>query len=275
MATSLPVQVQPVVLADNYCPQSWNSLNLEIMRARWSVDLGSISTFVTGTSAPDEETYPDSIWIKLDAQGAPLRAYNWSPNLAAWISPHPVPASSPELRMWRGTPDALKTYEGDDRSGLAPSTTAGPFWEIVAAVTGRVPIGINSATHVNAPPVDDTLPGMEPGVDARTGEITLTTEHVPVHGHAFAGTFGGTESNDIAMSRGPNTTIAATAMKVIQGEGSSLIDSPTQAILNWYTHDISSAYPPSSRQITSVPTMPPGYGVYYIGRTIRVYYAET
>jgi hypothetical protein len=273
MATNLPVKTIPVQLAAGYCPASYQQFNEDIQKAESYVELGSVSTVITQPGPPDELVSSEAVWLKTDEQGAPVRLYKWSVSKSLWISPHPVPASSPELRMWRGTPDALKTYEGDDQSGLALSPTAGPFWEIVAAVTGRVPIGINSAGHVNAPPVDDTLPGMEPGPNLETGEVTLSFNQIPKHSHPMGYLIP--NENDIDVLQLADVSIPATNMKGIAGEGDEgPSDSLNRALLNVFTFDASQSVS-STREITPVTTMPPGYGVYYIGRTIRVYYAET
>jgi hypothetical protein len=280
---SIPVQVQPVVLADSYCPTAWKALNLDIMRARWSVDLGSISTFVTGTSSPDESVYPDSIWIKLDAQGAPVRAYKWSQNLARWISPHPVPPGN-ELRMFTATLEELKLYEGDAASSVSPianPTFEGPFWEPVLELSGRTPIGVNDAT-TGGP--DLTLPPYALGAINTGSETTplgtalLTFDNLPHHAHGLG------DKDDASENMG--FIYKATGMTVDELYGVPTLtvnwdceDGPLRgtarsvSIVKTFTMDAANSQT-SSREVAGVNVLPPVRGLYFIRRTQRLYYSE-
>jgi hypothetical protein len=286
MATPIPVQVIPAVLADTYCPTKWQELNLAIMAAKWSVDLGNVSTFILGPTAPDHTQYPNSIWIKTDAYGAPERAYMWSgdvPNpLNKWISPHRVPPSSKELRIFEGTPAEVDTYEGGT-SGTA-TIDSGPFWEIAAEMTGRVPIGVNSATDLGAPPVVDTLPNVEPRVNnAEVGTNLLTFENLPHHQHPFASISAGDVGNADSLTNGAGKTLAElftiptsyTGAQFMDGTGVSATESHDRVnLFSLDAVDESNGGFISGREVERFSTMPPGVGLYFMRRTIRAYYSE-
>jgi hypothetical protein len=277
MATNLPVKLIPVQLGTGYCPATYQQFNEDILKAEAYVELGTVSFFIANPTAPDETVYPEVIWVKTDGNNAPVRFYRWSSNLGFWISPHPVPANSPEMRIWNGIASDVAQYEGDERSSLPLNDegTDGPFWAIVAEMTGRVPIGVNSAAQSGSPPPDATLPAIEQGLpNTSVGEVTLGFTNLPIHTH-YLGWFAGSDDNvrmifrtdPVSVDKWGLTEIQA---KLVSGEaGGDVVQISSLDVL---TTD-ADAEVTSDREVSPVPTMPPGIGVYYIARTIRVYYA--
>ena len=294
MATPIPVSVVPVVLAEDYCPTSWQILNLAIMSAKWSVDLGNVSTFIIGPTAPDEALYPDSIWIKTDSHGAPERAYKWSGGasvtdpLNKWISPHRIPPSSKEVKWFTGSVEDIAKYEG----GTAGTATidSGPFWELVPELAGRVPIGVNDAT-TGGP--DETLPQYALGaintgtVDDPLGTIRLTDYRtLPQHSHPM-----GLNERDVLGSNlvaVPSESSDATIESLFEITGGIVNIAPeynplerqtTQppatpmTAVNTYTLDVVQGRH-TARVVESFDNRVPVLALHPIRRTIRAYYAE-
>lgn len=175
------------------------------------------------------------IWIRTSS-GLPLGApYVWASSLSKWISLHPTPFSSSERRLWVGNTTDLQTYDGGE-VGTA-TDAAGPMWEVDAGLAARFPIGVG------------TLPSAVVIAVTGTGgseKVTLTNDTIPSHTHgttpsALEGTGSGDVANGIYVGgTGPNV--------------GTFTVSPTGG---GQAHD----------------NMPPYFGVYFIKRTARKFYA--
>jgi protein involved in ribonucleotide reduction len=283
MATSIPVQVIPVFLSDAYCPASYQELNLAMMAAKWSVNLGNVSTFIIGPTAPDHTQYPDSIWIETDAYGAPVRAYMWSgdvPNpLNKWISPHRIPPSSKEVSWFTGSVEEIAIYEG----GTAGTATidSGPFWELVPQLAGRVPIGVNDAT-TGGP--DLTLPQYALGAINTGSETTplgtalLTFDNLPHHAHGIGDVSADPDNNMGFIYQATGMTVqelygVPTLTVNWDCENAGLVGTARSvSIVKTFTMDAANSQT-SSREVTGVNVLPPVLALHPIRRTIRAYYS--
>jgi hypothetical protein len=290
----LPVQKNIAQLPDGYCPADYQEFNEAIMAAEMFVELGAVGFILQQPTPPDEtiEGNTDAVWIKTDANSAPIRAYKWSTTIngGSWISPHPVPPGSKELRMWEGTPDELTTYEGGEAGAVDPAS--GPFWEIAADMTGRLPIGVNSDVDSGAPPVDETVPQYGLG-DINTGSaedplgsVLISVDQLPVHSHPVGFLGGGSNpgdnplTNDNLFVRGVSPVInlsewgqGSVSMYRVTGTNNNDTTIVSFNGVNVLTYDVhSNAY--SNREPERLDPRVPIKAVYFIRRTARQYYSE-
>ena len=110
----------------------------------------SFSTaFVMGHTQPATATPPVWLQTTLDANsanpgffGEMLRWYIFDG--VNWLSPHPVPPNSPEIRLWNGTQQALWAYDGGDGANpvsIPPTANTGAMWVVEHAFDFRFQIG--------------------------------------------------------------------------------------------------------------------------------------
>lgn len=120
---------------------------------------------------PDVEDR-DKVWMRTVA-GSPASPFAWAFFNGAWVAKHPLAASSSLIQLYEGSAASVDTLDGGT-AGVV-TTDSGPFWEIVATMAGRVPIGVGtlqpSATPLN---IGDTG-----GAD----EHTITIAEMPAHVH--------------------------------------------------------------------------------------------
>jgi len=115
-----------------------------------------------GSSKPsvDLNAYP---WLNTND----MRWYRFN---GIWISN--ANHNSDERRLWVGTEDDLKLYDGGD-AGI-PSDRSGPMWEIDHDFDARFPVG--PGTFPSGTVVNPTSAGGEE-------RVTLTTPQLPAHTH--------------------------------------------------------------------------------------------
>ena len=91
-------------------------------------------------------------WLRLNSDGSPDKIYVfWS---GEWVSPHPVPYESPEIRIWSGLIADLVDYDGG-AAGTVTDTT-GPMWEEVVAMRALFPLGAGTLASGTVVGVGDT-----------------------------------------------------------------------------------------------------------------------
>lgn len=114
------------------------------------------SSLVIGPDTPTVEQQ-DALWLQTDENNNPIQYYLFSSQYAAWLWPHPVPPSDPRLVLYTGDSGDVDTLDGGD--ALAVTETTGPFWEISADWTDKLPIGAGT-TPVNSDSLefDDDTP---------------------------------------------------------------------------------------------------------------------
>jgi len=214
------------------------------------VDITSSYTpaFSMGNSPPPTTDPP--VWLRTtkDATsvnpldfGDMIRFYVWNPTVSLWLSPHPVPASQSEVRIWKGTELALWAYDGGDGTNpafTAPTDYTGAMWEVDADFAFRMPIGAgtNSVTY-DSNPATVIAPGATGGEERHV----LTVDELGAHNHSY--------STYVANPAGPVDSIAAgTAQK--------------------YDYQVTG----DAGAGESHENLPPFRGVYFIKRTARKYY---
>lgn len=150
-----------------------------------------------------------------------------------WLSPHSVPADGNERRLWVGTLAELKTYDGGEDADV--SDFAGPFWEVDDAMSAKFPVGVGEFPS-----------GTEVAVTGTGGsdEVALTADQIPAHSH------------DVKLG-GLNASLDSDAGNEYGADGLT-------------EQTIASEETGGGEPHTN---LPPYYGVYFIKRTARVYYA--
>lgn len=111
----------------------------------------------------------DKLWLQTDAFNNPIQYFLFSSQYAAWLWPHPVPPLDERLVLYVGVAGDVDELDGGDN--LAVTETTGPFWQISADWTNKVPIGAGTV------PVDtDALEfeGSSPTYPAVRGVYVLT-----------------------------------------------------------------------------------------------------
>lgn len=229
MPTNAPIKFIPGTLPEGTC------FATEQERYNFYVSLlagylpGTYNTYVISDTEPSADDR-DKVWIKTSATN-PVRQYIYG-SAGLWVWPHPIPASSSQLVLWKGNTTDLATFEGGDAGAI--TATTGAFWEVDTDLNGRFPIGVG------------TLPSGAAVALAGTGGAdthTLTTPEMPAHTHPM------------------NTRVSS-------GVGGAYVISSSNPA-DTYTDSTSVQ---SIGGGTAFNMLPPYYGLYFIKRTARVYY---
>lgn len=206
---------------------------------------GDYSLFNFGDIEPgvDDRTKP---WIRT-VSGKPDKMYVYQDG--RWLSGHSIPASGGERKIWVGTENDLKTYDGGE--DVAVTDYRGPFWEIDAAFAAKLPAGVGAFPSGAAVTV---------GVSSGEEETTLLDSQLPDHTHkgkAYYYAAGGGLSSDPSGK--------ADNLKH-EGSGHTTNASGTIAGAGVLTEGINGNSGEAHNNV------PPILGVYFIKRTGRIYY---
>lgn len=221
-------------LADDYCFESFNKLGEDIMN-NMSLTTDQDFTFINRGSTIPSGANQAYLWFNSNDQ----KLYEYIGGV--WVSRHPVPVGSNEVRMWKGTEADLWSYDGGD--GTDPSVpgnvsdAAGSFWEVDTDLSARIPLGVGTlpgGTNINA------------GSTGGTDEVTLVGNNLPAHTHALKYTLLGSIAGGTAYAH-PDV------YPTPGGTDTTGTNSTTGA---------------------AVSIMNPYYGVYFIKRTARIYYTS-
>jgi hypothetical protein len=163
----------------------------------------------------------------------------WIFDQGFWLRKNPVTAAY-ERRIYVGTTTDLLSYDGGDGTATATSTT-GPMWEVDTEFEARFPVGVGAFVASGAVAVMGKATST-----AIVGEDQhkLTLPELAAHTHNV-----GRYVNDSRSGGDPKF------MDLTLGTGTVGISSSTGGDA---AHN----------------NLPPFYGVYFIKRTIRVYYTK-
>jgi hypothetical protein len=240
------LQVQAGTLPSGFCPADYQTI-LNTFSANQTVILpASASSLQVSATKPSDTTKP---WLQLDSLGRPVRIYVFAQG--AWIAQHPLVSGF--IMIWTGALPDFTVFDGGDGNAIGPYS--GPMWQQAntalngsgtAILAAQVPLGVG------------TLPsGAAVAVGATGGEEThkLTVQELfpHTHGvHVLRVQHGSVDTNvftnDTADSaQQPDSTTLTTG-------GDPATGNPPTAALG---HN----------------TLPPYYGVYFLQRTSRLFYA--
>ena len=232
------ITLTPPSLPVSYCPLNYQNLANDIIGGTQAVFNSTIgnSFFNFGPTYPaiNNRIYP---WLDENGQW-------WIYDQGFWLRKNPVTAAY-ERRIYVGTTTDLLSYDGGDGTATATPTT-GPMWEVDTEFEARFPVGVGATS--TAIVGEDQHKLTIPELAAHTHDVAIK-----VFGHGGedgdrSAADGGTTSNTVTN----NTTIFP----------SSTIDPDLDAKAVSVGGDIAHN------------NLPPFYGVYFIKRTIRVYYTK-
>lgn len=238
-------------LPANYCPASYQKLANDIIggtQATFNSTIGN-SFFNFGPTYPaiNNRIYP---WLDENGQW-------WIYDQGFWLRKNPVTAAY-ERRIYVGTTTDLLSYDGGDGTTTATSTT-GPMWEVDTEFEARFPVGVGAFVASGAVAV---LGKATSTAIVGEDQHKLTIPELAAHTHDVAiKVFGhGGEDGDRSAADGGTTSNTVTNNTTIFP--SSTIDPDLDAKAVSVGGDIAHN------------NLPPFYGVYFIKRTIRVYYTK-
>ena len=238
-------------LPANYCPASYQKLANDIIggtQATFNSTIGN-SFFNFGPTYPaiNNRIYP---WLDENGQW-------WIYDQGFWLRKNPVTAAY-ERRIYVGTTTDLLSYDGGDGTATATPTT-GPMWEVDTEFEARFPVGVGAFVASGAVAV---LGKATSTAIVGEDQHKLTIPELAAHTHDVAiKVFGhGGEDGDRSAADGGTTSNTVTNNTTIFP--SSTIDPDLDAKAVSVGGDIAHN------------NLPPFYGVYFIKRTIRVYYTK-
>ena len=238
-------------LPANYCPASYQKLANDIIggtQATFNSTIGN-SFFNFGPTYPaiNNRIYP---WLDENGQW-------WIYDQGLWLRKNPVTAAY-ERRIYVGTTTDLLSYDGGDGTTTA-TTTTGPMWEVDTEFEARFPVGVGAFVASGAVAV---LGKATSTAIVGEDQHKLTIPELAAHTHDVAiKVFGhGGEDGDRSAADGGTTSNTVTNNTTIFP--SSTIDPDLDAKAVSVGGDIAHN------------NLPPFYGVYFIKRTIRVYYTK-
>jgi len=240
------VQVQAGVLPAGFCPATYQDI-LNGFAAESTVTLpDSASSLQVSATKPSDTTKP---WQQLDSLGRPTRIYVFAQG--AWLSLHPdFPG---KIIMYLGVLPDFTIFDGGDANALG--AYSGPMWQIAntaldgsgtAALSGRVPIGVGTLPSTAAIAL-----GQTGGEDLH--KITQSEMFPHTHGvHVLRVQHGTTDTN------------------VFTNDTADPSQQPDSNTLS-FGGDPGTGNPPTAALGHN--TLPPYYGLYFLQRTSRLYYA--
>lgn len=224
-------------LPANYCPASYQKLANDIIggtQATFNSTIGN-SFFNFGPTYP---AINNRIYPWLDENGQ-----WWIYDQGVWLRKNPVTAAY-ERRIYVGTTTDLLSYDGGDGTATA-TTTTGPMWEVDTEFEARFPVGVGAFVASGAVAVlGKTTSTSISGED----QHTLVTSEIPKHAHS--------------MTWDSQDTSGGNQLK-------TLYYGPDANVVNDIVKDSGIAGGDAAHN-----NLPPFYGVYFIKRTIRVYYTK-
>lgn len=234
--------------------------NLEcvITNERWQQLIALLSVIVVDgikinrgntTPAPADRIY---LWARTEADGTPDRLYEYSGGF--WISRYLGPPVGSEI-LWPGAEADIPTLDGGEVAAV--TTTTGPFWEKVADMNGRIPIGPGTL-----PTSGDTIL-----VDTNYGadEQTLNDENYKHHRHYTSAL----DSVSVAAQPNANTYVATNGGGV--GNENYILQRTTVEANVGLTSRVNGAPDVANEAFSQ---LNPVRGRFFIRRTARIFYRQ-
>lgn len=236
MPTNQSVILQKGTVPSDACFNNVSELYDLFINSTTAYVNGNYSLFNYGENKPSTDD-TDKPWIRT-VGNLPDRVYVYASGY--WLSKHPTPASGNERRIWVGSLAELKTYDGGADEDV--NDFSGPFWEVDDAMSARFPVGVGEFDNSGEVAVTETG-----GEDKHT----LNEAELPDHSHTFS------------VNRAVNGDDAA-------GPGELLMANRNVADAGGAEPDVSISGGGGGEGHNN---LPPYYGVYFIKRTSRIYYA--
>ena len=227
------------------CATTYQEL-ADLLASIYSVSISTNNTGIyVSTTAPADTTL---VWKQLDASSLrPIRDYVYVSGL--WLSRHTLEPGS--IMLWGEALPDFTTFDGGDANAL--SVISGPMWEEATELRARFPLGVGTFPSGTAVAVGDT-----------GGEEThiLTSNELAKHQHPCWPTDGGDGNVGMLWSHlDPGGESCTSSLeKIIQPSDSC----PTQTQLLARDQTDGGA---------GHNTVPPYYGVYFLRRTTRQFFA--
>jgi len=238
------ITLTPPSLPTNYCPLSYQNLANDIIGGTQAVFNSTIgnSFFNFGPTFPsiNNRIYP---WLDENGQW-------WIFKGGFWVYKNPVTAAY-ERRIYVGTTTDLLSYDGGDGTAVA-GDTFGPMWEVDTEFEARFPVGVGAFVASGAVAVMGKATST-----AIVGEDqhTLSAPEIPSHTHSLG-------------ANGKPAVFWDSFVQEAGGDGNA-------------SFSFNGSVPETSTSTGGViggggahNNLPPFYGVYFIKRTIRVYYTK-
>lgn len=209
---------------------------------------------------PDAEDR-DKLWIRTSS-GKPVGLYIYS---GGWCWPHACPAGGSERRLYVGTLESLKTYDGGVDEAL--SATTGPMWAEDTNFQFRIPMGVGTnGTAYNGEAATSITVGETKGAE----QVALTTDNLPEHKHASA-----MVASTVADGQNLDETWENLQGSVAASPTTRRMCDCTAATHGSACHPYTEMAGETAGNIKSASVLNPVIGCYIIKRTTRQYYTVT
>lgn len=246
MPTPNLFRLTPPTLKPGWCPKTEQErINVEIggTQVTYLIQTGtSFFNYGPNTPAPENRIYP---WINT-TDG---RLYTFQGGM--WTSPNPREPDG-EWIIWPGTEQELWSYDGGDGvdpNSVAPTDTTGAMWQVVAAMAGRMPIGVGTV------PSDGSVARtLIVGNTGGEGKHSLAEDEMPPHTH------------DVKI-------VARNSSGGGGGAVTSGTDNTTDNSIPPFTSDSAGGDTQTPPVVVPHENLPPYRVVYFAVRTQRKYYS--